>query len=427
MGGRLVRPDHVPRRDRAHARRPRDAARAPARVPARRLAARHRPGLSGACGRCTTWPTTTTAATRGRGCAAAARDAGWRVDADDVVQRPAAGAGRGGAARRAPAPARARPDYKPELDARPGRGSTRCSSSRSRLEARWLAARPDDARRAVAAGGAREPRRGRLTAGARDGGLAAIVVGSLAAILGVSNSLGYLLPAIIGLESMGIPSPGETALVAAAVLASQGKLEIWLVILIGGVLGDRRRQHRLPARAPVRPRGVRRARAVHASAGSARSASGDRFFERHGPKAVFIGRWIALVRFATAWLAGINRMPFKQFFFWNALGGITWGVTYGLVGYFGGQAAANVLAEVGHRRPRRAAGAAGGDLRGRQAARAPGGGALVRLARRSRLVRVEVERARVDAVAQPGRRGAVVEHVAEVSAAASCTAPRCAA
>jgi membrane protein DedA with SNARE-associated domain len=40
-------------------------------------------------------------------------------------------------------------------------------------------------------------------------------------------------------------------------------------------------------------------------------------------------------------------MPFKQFFFWNALGGITWGVTYGLVGYYGGQAAANVLAEAG--------------------------------------------------------------------------------
>jgi membrane protein DedA with SNARE-associated domain len=75
--------------------------------------------------------------------------------------------------------------------------------------------------------------------------------------------------------------------------------------------------------------------------------AGDKFFDRHGPKAVFIGRWIALVRFATAWLAGINRMEFKQFFFWNALGGITWGVTYGLVGYFGGHAAAHVLAEAG--------------------------------------------------------------------------------
>ena len=50
-----------------------------------------------------------------------------------------------------------------------------------------------------------------------------------------------LLPAIIGLESMGVPSPGETALVAAAVLASQGHLKIWLVILIGAcsaIVGD---------------------------------------------------------------------------------------------------------------------------------------------------------------------------------------------
>jgi membrane protein DedA with SNARE-associated domain len=178
------------------------------------------------------------------------------------------------------------------------------------------------------------------------GGLAAIVVGSLAAILGVSNSLGYLLPAIIGLESLGIPSPGETALVAAAVLASQGKLEISLVILIGvcsAIVGDNigyllgRRFGRSVFTAPG-PFMNHRIRAIR---------YGDGFFERHGPKAVFIGRWIALVRFATAWLAGINRMPFKQFFFWNALGGIAWGVTYGLVGYFGGQAAAHVLAEAG--------------------------------------------------------------------------------
>ncbi|HUA48667.1 MAG TPA: DedA family protein [Solirubrobacteraceae bacterium] len=176
-------------------------------------------------------------------------------------------------------------------------------------------------------------------------GLGAIAVSS-AAILGVSNSLGYLLPAIIGLESLGIPSPGETALVAAAVLASQGKLEIWLVILIGvcsAIVGDNigyllgRRFGRNVFTAPG-PFMHHRVRAIRV---------GDKFFERHGPKAVFVGRWIALVRFATAWLAGINRMPFKQFFFWNALGGITWGVTYGLVGYYGGQAAASVLAEAG--------------------------------------------------------------------------------
>ena len=167
-----------------------------------------------------------------------------------------------------------------------------------------------------------------------------------AAIIALSSSLGYLLPAIIGLESMGIPSPGETALVLAAVLASQGKLEIGLVILIGiasAILGDNigyllgRNLGRdvLEAPGPFRRRRVMVVRA------------GDRFFDRHGGKAVFLARWVALVRVAAAWLAGINHMPFKQFFFWNALGGITWGVTFGLVGYIGGHAAAHVLAEAG--------------------------------------------------------------------------------
>jgi membrane protein DedA with SNARE-associated domain len=172
------------------------------------------------------------------------------------------------------------------------------------------------------------------------------VIVVVASIFTISNSWGYLLPAIIGLESMGIPSPGETALVTAAVLASQGQLKIWLVIVIGvtsAIVGDNlgyllgRRYGRevLEARGPFRRRRVMLI------------GIGDRFFRRHGAKAVFFARWIALVRFAAAWLAGINRMPMPLFFFWNALGGISWGITYGLVGYYGGHAAANVLAQAG--------------------------------------------------------------------------------
>lgn len=169
---------------------------------------------------------------------------------------------------------------------------------------------------------------------------------TLAAIFGISSGLGYLLPAIIGLESMGVPSPGETALVLAAVLASQGKLNIELVILIGSVsaimgdnigylLGRRFGREVFTARGPFRSHRVRAIRA------------GDDFFERHGPKAVFFARWIALVRFAAAWLAGINKMHWRTFFVYNAAGGISWALTFGLVGYFGGKAAAHVLTEVG--------------------------------------------------------------------------------
>ena len=168
----------------------------------------------------------------------------------------------------------------------------------------------------------------------------------IAAIIGISNSLGYLLPAIIGLESMGVPSPGETALVAAAILASQGKLQIELVIVIGiasAIVGDNlgywlgRKLGREVLEAPG-PFQRRRITVI---------AAGDKFFQKHGPKAVFLARWIALVRFAAAWLAGINRMPFKLFFLYNAAGGITWAITYGLVGYYGGHAAASVLTSVG--------------------------------------------------------------------------------
>jgi membrane-associated protein len=168
----------------------------------------------------------------------------------------------------------------------------------------------------------------------------------LAAIISVSSGLGYLLPAIIGLESMGIPSPGETALVLAAVLASQGKLQIWLVIVIGAasaIVGDNigywlGRTLGLRVLEAPGPLHAHRVRAV---------AAGQRFFAKHGARAVFLGRWIALIRVAVAWLAGIEKMQFGVFFFWNALGGITWAITFGLVGYFGGHAAANVLSQVG--------------------------------------------------------------------------------
>ena len=168
----------------------------------------------------------------------------------------------------------------------------------------------------------------------------------LGAIVSVSGGLGYALPAIIGLESLGVPSPGETALILAAVLASEGKLQIWLVIVIasasaiagdnlGYLLGRKLGRRVLTAPGPMQ---ARRVNVIDA---------GDRFFAKHGPKAVFIGRWIALVRFAVAWLAGIDHMPFRTFFVYNALGAITWATAYGLVGFYAGKAAADAITKYG--------------------------------------------------------------------------------
>ena len=168
----------------------------------------------------------------------------------------------------------------------------------------------------------------------------------LGAIVSVSGGLGYALPAIIGLESLGVPSPGETALILASVLASEGKLQIWLVIVIatasaiagdnlGYLLGHKLGRRVLTAPGPMQ---ARRTEVIDA---------GDRFFAKHGPKAVFIGRWIALVRFAVAWLAGIDHMPFRTFFVYNALGAITWATAYGLVGFYAGKAAADAITKYG--------------------------------------------------------------------------------
>ena len=168
----------------------------------------------------------------------------------------------------------------------------------------------------------------------------------LAAIISVTSSLGYFLPALVGLESLGIPSPGETALILAAGLAAAGKLEIWLVIAIAvasAIVGDNigyaigRKLGREVLEAPG-PFEKRRKQLM---------AAGDRFFKRWGGRAVFFGRWVSFVRTVVAWMAGIDEMPFPRFFFWNALGGITWATTVALVVYYGGKTATKVISDVG--------------------------------------------------------------------------------
>ncbi len=74
---------------------------------------------------------------------------------------------------------------------------------------------------------------------------------------------------------------------------------------------------------------------------------GEPFFERHGPKAVFLGRWTAVLRVAVAWLAGAHRMRWAAFSFWNALGAIAWASTVGLLAYLLGPVAERFLAVFG--------------------------------------------------------------------------------
>lgn len=170
---------------------------------------------------------------------------------------------------------------------------------------------------------------------------------SLAFLHVVSGTVGYVvLAALVGGESLGLPLPGETALITAGVLAHDGRFSIPVVIAVaalaaivgdnvGYVLGRFGGRRLIERPGPFEDR--RRAFL----------AKGQPFFDRHGGKAVFLGRWVTGVRIAAAWLAGMNRMPWPTFLMYNALGGIAWAASVGLAAYLVGPAVARVIKDAG--------------------------------------------------------------------------------
>jgi membrane protein DedA with SNARE-associated domain len=155
-----------------------------------------------------------------------------------------------------------------------------------------------------------------------------------------------LLFLLIAVESAGVPLPGETALVASGVLASQGKLDIVAVIVIASVaaiVGDnmgywigRKGGRALLERWSLVSR--------HAKKVLPRA---ERLFAKHGGKTVFFGRFVAILRFTAAWLAGISHMPWLRFLVFNAAGGILWATLVGLIAYYVGGAAADAIQTYG--------------------------------------------------------------------------------
>jgi undecaprenyl-diphosphatase len=167
------------------------------------------------------------------------------------------------------------------------------------------------------------------------------------AFLEISAGTAYVaLFVLIVAESSGVPVPGETALITAGVLASHGHVRIELVIplaAVAAIIGDnvgyaigRSGGRRLLERPGFLEQ--HRHRILE---------HGEPFFARHGAKAVFLGRWVAGLRIAAAWLAGINRMPWQRFLFWNALGGIAWAGSVGLLAYWLGPPAEKVFRTIG--------------------------------------------------------------------------------
>src|SRR3954468_14579850 len=170
----------------------------------------------------------------------------------------------------------------------------------------------------------------------------------LASLVDVAENVGYpLLFVLIAVETMGIPLPGETALITAGIVAARGNLAIEAVIAIAAaaaIIGDNvgfaigRRYGRRLLEWEGGPFPHHRRRVIEV---------GQPFFDRHGPKAVFLGRWVSGLRITAAWLAGAHKMSWPTFTFWNALGGICWAISIGLAAYFGGHAAERIVKAAG--------------------------------------------------------------------------------
>ena len=155
-----------------------------------------------------------------------------------------------------------------------------------------------------------------------------------------------LLFALIAAESAGVPLPGETALIAAAILAERGHYSIvWVIVVAAAaaIIGDNIGYWigRTGGRALLERWGPVRRYAERAL------PPGERFFARHGGKTVFIGRFVAVLRVTAAWLAGITHMSWWRFFLWNAAGGIVWATGVSLLAFYFGKAAADAVATYG--------------------------------------------------------------------------------
>jgi membrane protein DedA with SNARE-associated domain len=152
---------------------------------------------------------------------------------------------------------------------------------------------------------------------------------------------------VVMLESAGIPVPGETILVSAAIYAgTTHNMHIGFVILaaaFGAIMGDnigfwvgREFGRRILARY-----------GSYIGLDERRLKLGQYLFDLHGGKIVFFGRFVAFLRAFAALLAGVNRFPPLRFFAFNAAGGLVWAGLFGLGGYILGETIHRIAGPIG--------------------------------------------------------------------------------
>ena len=168
------------------------------------------------------------------------------------------------------------------------------------------------------------------------------------AVTGIIAGYGYYAVfLVVMLESAGVPMPGETVLVSAAIYAGTTRgLDIRLVVVaaaVAAILGDnlgfwvgRRYGQDLLTRYGPR-----------VGLDGRKQQLGRYLFKRYGGAIVFFGRFVALLRTYSALLAGANGLRPAVFFLWNAAGGITWACVFGFGGYLLGRGLERIAGPVG--------------------------------------------------------------------------------
>jgi membrane protein DedA with SNARE-associated domain len=152
---------------------------------------------------------------------------------------------------------------------------------------------------------------------------------------------------VIGLESMGIPLPGEVTLVSASLLASTGLTSPWGVAsaaAAGAILGDS--VGYAVGRRGGRALLIRLGRRFPGHMGPDHLARAERIFARWGVWAVFFGRFVALLRILAGPLAGALHVPYRKFLVANATGGVVWAFGTTFLLYFLGRAAERWLKDL---------------------------------------------------------------------------------
>lgn len=169
-----------------------------------------------------------------------------------------------------------------------------------------------------------------------------------AQIVAILTTYGYwAVFAVVALESSGIPLPGETMLVGAAIYAGQsGNMRIELVIAAaaaGAIIGDNigfwiGREFGV---------GFLMRHGGKVGVGPPQLRLGQYLFMRWGGAIVFFGRFVALLRILAAVLAGANHFDPLKFLFYNATGGICWALLFGIGGYVFGLAINRIAGPIG--------------------------------------------------------------------------------